>query len=294
MQGMRPFSLSMKAFALTLTLTLTLFSGILAVSQARVFTDTQGRRIDAEVLDVREENVILKKDGKTYVWPLVKLSVSDQLFLKRWKATHAKTRARVQVRLWEKDGIGPSGTFEADEARAKAPKGPPILSETKQRAKYKHYEVDLTNTTREDATKLTMSYVVFLIDGSGRLIPQAGSAPVDRLSPGERARLTTRGATLLSTKTVNTRLSIHRRSVRTKKDTSRSRDRFGGVWVRVYSGDQLIGEKRDLEREVEKLDPAWTGPVGKQSISIPELLEALPLPKLPERLPKLPKLPFEK
>lgn len=268
---------------------------------ARSFTDSEGRRIDAELIDVREDNVILKRNGKTYAWPQAKLSLADQLYVKQWAATHTKSTARVQVRLWQRDGMGSTGTFEADNQRASAPKGPPVLSATEKKAKYKHYEVYLTNRGKEDATQLTMSYVIFLIDGSGKLIPQSDSRPVERLSPEERVTVETRGATLLSTKTVTTTLSIRNQSLRTGSDTSRSKDRFGGVWVRIYSGDQLVGEKRDLVREVEKLDPAWTGPVGKPTISIPEILSSLPLPKLPEGLPKPPvdlpkppKPPFER
>ena len=267
---------------------------LLVAAQARDFTDSTGRRIDAELIDVRGDNVLLKRNGKTYSWPVRKLSAQDRLYVATWKATHETTSARVGIQLWEREGMGPSGVFDADNARAKAKKGPPIITKTKQRASYVHYEVILTNDTNEDVKNLTLSYVVFLIDGAGRLIPQSGSTKVERLSPKERVTKTTRGATLLSTKTVTTQLSIHRNSLKTSKDTARSQDRFGGVWVRVYSGSQIIGEKRDLARDVEKLDPTWTGPAVRPVVSIPELLKALPLPKLPDDLPALPKPPFNR
>ncbi len=202
----------------------------------------------------------------------------------------------ISVRTFERDGMGGAGTFGADDRRAAAPKGPPVISSTDQKQTYKHYDVDLTNRSRSAAKGLRMDYVIYTVSGDGRLISNSASAPVESLAAGARASLKTRGATLIRSKTTTKTVDVGPGNrVRTGSETSRSKERFGGIWVRVYAGDKLVGEGRDLTAELEKLKPAWKAPDrgGRPSteagISLPEI-EIKP-PRPPAK-PPLPKPPF--
>lgn len=65
---------------------------------ARTFTNTEGRKIEAEVLWVKDGNVALKKlDGQTYEYPLGKLCPEDRQFLRPYAG---KTSAMTATALW--------------------------------------------------------------------------------------------------------------------------------------------------------------------------------------------------
>jgi hypothetical protein len=192
----------------------------------------------------------------------------------------------ISVRTFERDGIGETGTFEADDARASAPKGPPILSSTSQKQTYKHYDVDITNRAKVAGEDLRVEYVVYTVSGDGRLISNAASAPIDVIAPGDRASVKTRGATLIRAKTTTTTIGVGvGNQVQTGSKTSRSKERFGGVWVRVYKGDKIVGEARDLSTEVEKVKPAWKSP---KKDGVPSIFEGIKLPEITIKPPKLP------
>lgn len=55
-----------------------------------VFTDTQGRKITAELQMVQDGNITLKRsDGKVFTIPLEKLCEEDQAFVLDWEKNHA-------------------------------------------------------------------------------------------------------------------------------------------------------------------------------------------------------------
>ena len=209
----------------------------------------------------------------------------------------------ISVRTFERDGIGETGTFDADERRADSPKGPPVLSSTRQTSTYKHYDVDLTNRAKVGAEGLRMDYVIYTISGDGKLISNADSAPLERMEPGKRATVKTRGAALIRTTTTTTTVSVRNSQLNTGSKTDRAKERFGGIWVRVYTkDDKLVGEGRDLTAEVERAKPAWKapkkdgGPSIEEGIVLPEITIKPPAPptgsKTSPELPKPPKPPF--
>ncbi len=62
--------------------------------QARVFTDTRGRKIEASILGVKDGQVELKlkKSGKVYTVPVSKFSAADRAYIKRWQGSQKEAQ----------------------------------------------------------------------------------------------------------------------------------------------------------------------------------------------------------
>ncbi len=61
---------------------------LVAVSSARTWTDVQDRKIEAGLLRVEGEKVILKFKGKEVKFAITKLCEEDQKFIKEWQEEH--------------------------------------------------------------------------------------------------------------------------------------------------------------------------------------------------------------
>jgi predicted esterase len=68
--------------------TVLLLSGLLlATAGARVWTDTTGRKIDAEIVKLEGDQVVLNFKGKEVKLPLTRLSPEDRKFAEEWQKT---------------------------------------------------------------------------------------------------------------------------------------------------------------------------------------------------------------
>ncbi len=254
--------------------------------EARVFTDNQGRTVDATLVGVRGDHVVLSRNGRAARWPIAKLSGKDQRYVKNWKKNPPGT-PKLTVNLWERAGVGPEGTYEQKKG-LELPKNVPGLLKTSETAKYKHFEVDMTNLSAVDANHLTVAYVMYVIGGKGGTVQELpASTRVETIPSKKRVTATTHGATYVRTKTKLTTFSLNRGLLSTGTDRNVSKERFGGIWVRVYAQDgTVVGEAQKLHPEIARLKPTWNGPKEDQHISSPEVFE-----KLAEIFAKLPKLP---
>src|SRR5687768_8384369 len=65
-----------------------LLSGLLlATASARVWTDTTGRKIDAEIVKLEGDQVVVNFKGKEVKLPLTRLSADDRKFAEEWQKT---------------------------------------------------------------------------------------------------------------------------------------------------------------------------------------------------------------
>ena len=55
-----------------------------AADPVRTFTNTSGKQIKAEVVDLTEDNVTLRMNGQDYPVPIASLSAADQAYLRQW------------------------------------------------------------------------------------------------------------------------------------------------------------------------------------------------------------------
>lgn len=253
-------------------LRLALFCAALALPaavNARLFTDDQGRQVEAELVGLRGANVVLATQGVRGQWPVARLSPADQQYVSEWKASHA-TVAKLNVRLFERDGMGEKGAFAPEEKGGPAlPKDLPIGPKTEVKVSYKHYGVEINNPAAVDALNVKADYVLYVLFADGSVGTNAGSQTVKSIPAGRSVTIKTEGITTQRTKTTQMKLSVSSNSVSVGEKTARSRDQFGGGWVRVSGVDgSRLGEARRLTPDLEKLDPPWVETPEKEEIPV--------------------------
>jgi len=123
-----------------------------------------------------------------------------------------------------------------------------------------------------DANHLRVAYVLYLVKPDGTVGSNAGTQTLTRVPAGQSARLKTEGLNAARTKATQLKLSINSNNVSLNERNVRSRDEFGGCWVRVYGTDgSLIGESRRLSPALTKLDPPWDRGRGRGRHSCADL-----------------------
>lgn len=259
------------------------------IASARLFTDDQGRQVEAELLGVTGTNVVLERNGQAVQWPLAKLSAEDQAFVKNW-LRESPSNPKVRVVVWDREGIGSEGLFDSKDTGPGIPKNIPMLKSTEEKAKYRYYDLDLSNLGQVDARDLHLSYVVYVIDAENRVVDFNGSQAVDLIAPGARESRSTEAATFVRTKTTSMTFGVGiLGNLTTGTSTDRAKERFGGIWVRVYGANgEVLGEAKDLHDELERLDFRFTGTTGSGFDELPILDSFGKLKELFDKLPKPP------
>lgn len=57
---------------------------LLLFSQARTWTNSDGQKMEAEIVTVEDDHVVFKRDGRTYNYPIGNLSDNDQTDVRAW------------------------------------------------------------------------------------------------------------------------------------------------------------------------------------------------------------------
>ncbi len=68
---------------------------ILSSASGRVWTDTTGRKIDAEIVSVEEDKVVLNFKGKEVKLPLARLSPDDRKFAEEWNKSRPASEEKA-------------------------------------------------------------------------------------------------------------------------------------------------------------------------------------------------------
>jgi len=261
-------------------------------AHAHRFTDDQGRKVEAELVGLRGDHVVLAVQNVRGQWPLARLSAADQAYVRQWQTSHTAVKS-VTVLAQQREGIGATGLADkktsSDAAEALAPlKDLPIPSFKEESHRYSHFEITVANPSPFDATQLKVAYVLYVVHPDGSVGISPGVQTVKSLPTGQSARLITEGVTATQTKMTKLRVSVVNESLSVKEKTERSREQAGGVWVRVSGPDgQMIGETKRFSRPLEKLNPPWEEAEVAEDIPILPSLDGL-LELLKNALPPLP------
>lgn len=229
-------------------------------AHGRPFTDDQGRQVEAELVGVRDERVVLAVQQVKGLWPIARLSPPDQQYVREWQTSHTTVR-QVTVRAQEREGIGERGEFRGINSPAEPPPAPlplPVTPQTETRTSFRHYEVMIANPAAIDASYLRVAYVIYVINPDGTVGISPGDQSIQTLPAGQSSRIVTEGVSATRTKTKRIKLTLTSSSLTTSEKTVRSQERFGGIWVRVFGPDGgRIGEHKLLSPELAKMDPPW-------------------------------------
>ncbi|MEM7012886.1 MAG: hypothetical protein AAF585_15530, partial [Verrucomicrobiota bacterium] len=96
-----------------LTTTLILIVGFAAPSLAREFTDATGRKIEAELVSVKDDDVTINRAGREFTLPIAKFSDADQTYIREWaKEQMAKPAAADDMPTPEGPKPGETLTFD--------------------------------------------------------------------------------------------------------------------------------------------------------------------------------------
>jgi len=245
------------------------FPGLL---KARTFTDDKGHTTEAELSGVTGQDVILRRSGVSIRWPIARLSNPDQAYVKEWQA-HPPVTPRLLVRLWEKSGFSPAGTFATEQsAQPSLPSIPGVL-EIKKRETFHYYDVDVSNPSTMQANQLSLAYQLYVITAEGNLVVEAGTAALPAIDPQKSETVATKAISSTRTKTTSLTLQVSKSgAVSTGKARSTAREQFAGGWVRVYAHDgKVVGEAQKLIPAIEETKPAWIGPTVAETARVDSL-----------------------
>ncbi len=133
-----------------------------------------------------------------------------------------------------------------------------------------------------------MSYVVYVIDATNQVVDHSGSQTIEVVPTSGRISTSTEVETFFRIKATSTTFGIGiLGNVTTGISTDRAKERFGGIWALIYGKDgELLGERKDLNDVLERLDFRFTGSTGE---GLPDIPVSNSFQKLEELLNKLPK-----
>jgi len=252
-----------------------------AGSHARIFTDTEGREVEATLIGVKDGKAVLEKDGKRALWPVNQFSAEDQLYIREWleKPPPIKTAIQVFERKGKRRTVSEGGSGDGPKTEREVDEEP------------YHYDVYLTNQSDWSSGELVVRYRLFAVDPEGELREKAGRKSLDNIPGRERATFETDEIGVRSIKEVSrvrktvTRLGggeeddgddkndDFRKVSKMEEQIERRKESFGGIWIRVYQGDRMVGETKKLTPAAKALEPKWTEADDAPPDSEPEALK---------------------
>ncbi len=279
------------------------------IAAERTFTDDQGKTTVAALSGVDGNDVILRRGSVAIRWPLAKLSKEDQAYVQEWQKNPPST-PKLLVRLWERMGLSPAGTFpDSSDSPPDLPNIPGII-DVEKKDTFHYFDVDVSNPGSAQANQLTLAYQLYVITASGELVVEAGAQALPPINASEVGKSSTQAISSTRTKTTSLTLNANRQGkVATGEKRSRESERFSGGWVRVYAHDgEVVGEEMNLHPEIQETRPTWVGPkaAGTTSVEnlgefdsfvaefqsrlkqVQEILKSLPPPPSPPALPPPP------
>lgn len=232
---------------------LTLFFHLLPVSAAlRTFTDTKGRKIEAQIVSVAGANVTLKlANGRSSTIPIKLLSENDQMFVKVWADMEKKSPGKKgKPRLPE--NVTYRLLLEVDKERSK--KGTKTRENVAEvRADEWIYEVELQNRSRVNLEGLEMSYRVYVDPVASAKLSfledppkfYGGRVDIAPVASGRKVLVKTGPAIVKELELDGNRVF---------NDGSRNdiEDKLEGVWIKIWHGDRKVGEFKSNNSTVKK------------------------------------------
>ncbi len=237
-------------------LSLALFS-VLAIGfpvSAREFTDSKGRKIEAELVAHSGSNIVINRSGKEFSVPVAMFSIDDQQFIKNWIEENPNA-VRFKFGYYsdlKRQGISSHGKAPGgmiDDRLKVVPYTYEMILYNKDVApisdievRYEIYVADYVDTNRNAFTKLAVG-----AEKVGKIQVIAGSFQVtDPIQPKGRVEFH---------RTFDTESYIDRDGGRTDAFAN---DKVIGVRIRVYKGEKMLSEYEEDEDSNWMKKTSWS------------------------------------
>lgn len=141
------------------------FLGVLAQAEPRIFTNTDGKTVEAELVSVEgEDAVLLLANGKEAKVPLKNLSASDQAFVTDWWKENKDKLRPMDVRLAitrKTERIDRKVTRSGGGGAARPGQNVQIPLVKKLTIDDFHYEAELKSYVPKDVSDITVTYTIY-------------------------------------------------------------------------------------------------------------------------------------
>jgi hypothetical protein len=212
---------------------------------AREFTDTMGRKLEAEIVTLEGGQVTLKRavDGKQFTVPVTTFSAVDQDFFRAYAAANI------------------TFSFEVKNSRERVSKSSSKMNQVETEREEWSYKIDLRNISRANADNVTISYWVFVrADDGGKTKSAPRLVAADFL---KEVTILKAGQYQFATKpVVLTKTKLDGNYYYPDGSKNKSADSLGGFALAITQGEKRIFEYAtapDLA-EVAKSAPKATSP----------------------------------
>jgi len=220
--------------------------------------------VEADVIGVQGDIVVLSVKGKPVKLPVAQLSADDQAYLKEWALNPPP--AKIHVALFEREGMRKNSPAAGEGGASLAPQNlnipTPTGSQT-EKEDHQHFQIDLTNQSLHASGPLSVRYKLYVRQNNGEYREQAGELASPPIAPGKREIHHSDSISTRDTKTVTrssyTQTYIDRSApggfttdTKYRKSTSRTNESFGGIWVVVYQNGKQVGEAKSMTDDLKK------------------------------------------
>jgi hypothetical protein len=194
-----------------------------ALAELRDFTDTQGRKLNGEIVAVAGDQVQIKRssDNRVIPVPLKLLSEGDQKFIKEYAANNTKYSFEVR----------------ATRTKLEASKGEK-LGAIEVKLEEWAYKINMRNLSSADVSDARISYWLFhrSDDGKRKSRPRVQvEGKIENASIKRAANYE-----FVTTPVAITKTKLNAGYIYTDGSNNKSADSLGGFVIRIYQGDKEI------------------------------------------------------
>lgn len=224
---------------------------LLSLAQGREFTDSQGRKIEAEIVGYSGDTVIINRAGTEFPVPITTFSLDDQQYISEWIDENPEA---VRYKFGYYVDLEKSSISQQD-----APGG---AYEDKLKIIPYNYEMIIYNKGVAPAKDIEIRYEIYIDD----FVDVRGNR-FTRLAYGveKNAKLQTIAGSIKDLtipangrhdfeRTFNTEFYIDRDGGKTDQAAT---DKVIGIRIRVYSGKKVIAEFEDGENDTKLSTITW-------------------------------------
>lgn len=217
-----------------------------AHAESLTLTDKQGRSIKADVISVTAGQVKIRRDdGQTFDLPLSSLADADQKKLKAWAAKEAAKPlppGALQVEL--NRGIFKTEKRDTD---IKLVSGDVVKDGMTITEEKWGYNVTLTNKSPRPLEKLRAEYRLFATLDNIHVGEKQGLKK--QAFRGEIETIPALGRVVFKTETISAIKTKYNGNIYSvKTGDNKSRETLSGIWIRIYSGTDLVYESATPEK----------------------------------------------